>query len=353
MNVLHLSAFEGRFALQLPHRALAVSCVLIAALALLGIASLMFGASNLPLAALWGALTGPQVGPQADQMAATVVWQFRMPRVLVAFWVGAFLALSGATLQYVTRNPLADPSLIGVSQGAALVVVASTILAPGLGAGWLPLLAMGGALAVAGFILLASATQRGGETLRFILMGIGVAALISSFTQALLTYGDIDRSLSALGWLAGSIHTAGWPEVRWLTLTALLGVPLLAVAVRPLSALRFGDEIATGLGVAVKGSRWLLVALSVGLAATAVSAVGPLAFVGLVAPHLARRLASCGVGLQLVLTGLTGALMVGAADFVGRVAFLPTQIPAGLLTAILAGPVFVALILRSQARSPL
>ncbi|MEM8822649.1 MAG: iron ABC transporter permease [Pseudomonadota bacterium] len=344
-----VEAFSGRVALQLPMRAVAMAFGLSAAIVVVLVWSLMTGSFELSSREVFATLFG---NPPTD-MATTIVWEFRFPRTLTAILVGAFLALSGAALQYVTRNPLADPSLVGVSQGAALVVVAVTILAPGYGFAWRPVLAFGGSLIVAALILWIASSRRGGETLRFILTGIGVAALISSFTQALLTYGDIDRALTALGWLAGSVHAAGWPEVTWLAVTALIAIPLLLAASRPLSAIRFGEEMATSLGIRVTAARWLLVGLAVGLAAVAVAAVGPLGFVGLVAPHLARRLAHSGVGLHLILTALTGALMVGLADFAGRALFAPVQIPAGIFTAIIGVPVFVALILRSQARSQL
>ena len=349
MSMTTLEAFGGRVALKLPMKAVLVSIGLAAAIVAVLTWSLMTGSYPLDGGQVWATLFGY---PPSDT-ATTVVWEFRFPRTLVAFIVGGFLALSGAALQYVTRNPLADPSLVGVSQGAALVVVTVTILYPSIGYVWRPILAFAGSLAVAALILAASSSRRGGETLRFILMGIGVAALISSFTSALLTYGDIDRAMSALAWLAGSLHSVGWDEVRWLTYTALIGIPLLLLAARPLSAIRFGEDVATGLGIHVRFARWGLVVLAVMLAATAVAAVGPLGFVGLVAPHLARRLAHSGVGLHLVLTALTGALMVGLADFVGRAAFAPIQIPAGLVTAIIGVPVFIALILRTQARSQL
>jgi len=210
-----------------------------------------------------------------------------------------------------------------------------------------------GALTVAGVILLIASSRREGETMRFILTGIGVAALISSFTQALLTYGDLERSISALSWLSGSIHTAGWTEVRWLSVTTLIAIPIVLYAARPLSAIRFGQEVAISLGINVRRARYTLVGLSVALAATAVAAVGPLGFVGLVAPHLARRIAHSGVGLHMVLTCLIGALMVGLADFAGRTLFAPVQIPAGLFTAIIGVPAFVFVILRGQARSQL
>lgn len=344
-----LEGLGGRVALQVPLRALSVAVALAAAILAVLVWSLMTGSYDLSRAEVIDTLWG---NPPSDT-AGTVVWEFRFPRTLTAFMVGAFLALSGATLQYVTRNPLADPSLVGVSQGAALVVVTVTILAPGFGFYWRPLLAFGGSLVVAAIILTIASSRRGGETLRFILTGIGVAALISSFTQTLLTYGDVDGALAALTWLAGSVHAAGWDEATWLTVTAMIAVPALLAAARPLAAIRFGEEVATSLGIRVVAARRGLVGLAVGLAATAVAAVGPMGFVGLVAPHLARRLAHSGVGLHLVLTALTGALMVGLADLVGRAAFAPVQVPAGLFTAIIGVPVFVALILRTQARSQL
>ncbi|MEM8591180.1 MAG: iron ABC transporter permease [Pseudomonadota bacterium] len=349
MSVTTFEALGGRVALQLPVKAVTVAVVMAVTIAVVLLWSLMTGSYELSPPDVWATL----MGDAPSETAETVVWEFRFPRTLVAFMVGAFLALSGAALQYVTRNPLADPSLVGVSQGAALVVVSVTILAPGFGYYWRPILAFGGSLIVAAVILWIASSRRGGETLRFILTGVGVASLISSFTSALLTYGDIDRALTALGWLAGSVHAAGWDEVTWLAVTALIAIPILIGASRPLSAIRFGEEVATSLGIRVVAARWCLVGLAVGLAAVAVAAVGPLGFVGLVAPHVARRLAHSGVGMHMVLTALTGSLMVGLADFAGRAAFAPIQIPAGIFTAIIGVPVFVILILRTQARSQL
>lgn len=344
-----LSALGGRVALRVPVRAAVVSAVLLLMIVAVLAWSLMVGSYPMGISDVIHTLSGNP----PSKTAAVVVWEFRFPRTVVAFLAGGFMALSGATLQYVTRNPLADPSLIGVSQGAALVVVAVTILKPELGLFWRPILAFAGALGVAALVQAMSTSAKGGETLRFVLTGVGVAALISSCTSVLLIYGDINRAHSALGWLAGSIHATGWDEVRWLTLAALILVPPLFAAARALSALRFGQELATGLGIQVRPARATLVVLAVGLAATAVAAVGPLGFVGLVAPHLARRLAEAGVGFHLVLTALTGALIVGLADFAGRAVFAPTQIPAGLVTAVIGVPVFVLLILRSQARNHL
>lgn len=225
-----VSAINGQIALRLPRRALRMLVYLLVATIAVLTVSLMSGSYPLSPVQVWDTLftTAP------SDIASTVVWEFRFPRVLVAFFVGAFLALSGATLQYVTRNPLADPSLVGVSQGAALAVVSVTILSPETDVFLRPLVAFAGSLAVAALILLASSSQRAASTLRFILMGIGVAALISALTSALLTYGDINRAMTALGWLAGSVHTVGWNEVCWLAVTRSLRASCLVCRCAPL-----------------------------------------------------------------------------------------------------------------------
>lgn len=344
MSVVVLSARGGQISFRLHQRAVIASTFLVALLMAIGMASLMSGSYPLSMAEVWATLKGH---PPADT-AATVIWQFRFPRTLVSAMAGALFGLSGAILQYVTRNPLADPSLVGVSQGASLAVVAAIVVFPDINLVWRPVLAFGGALLVAALIQSIAMQRTGGTTMRFILTGIGIAAFVSALTNAMLTYGDIDRAQSALGWLAGSIHAVGWPEVVTLALCLLTLGPVVVWSARYLAVLRLGPDISVGLGVPVRRARIAMITLSVGLAAFAVAAVGPLGFVGLVAPHLALRLACCGVGQHLLLTALTGAIMVSLADLVGRVAAAPVQIPAGILTAILGVPVFLALILKTQ-----
>lgn len=340
---------EGRVTYRVPRRAVGVLILLLIALSAVLAASLMIGSFPLDLR---GVLATLFAEPPSDT-AETVVWQFRFPRVLAAAITGAFFALSGAILQTITRNPLADPSLVGVSQGAGLAVVTAIVVFPDIDHAWRPVLAFGGALAVAALIQWIAMQRNGGATMRFILTGIGVAAFLGAATSAMLTYGDLDRARAALGWLAGSIHAAAWNDVAALALCAVICAPLCVWAARPMGALRFGPEMAAGLGVAVRRDRIALITLSVALAAFAVSAVGPLGFVGLVAPHIARRLARSGPGLHLALSAATGALMVALADLLGRAVFAPVQIPAGIVTAVIGVPVFVWLILRAQARTQL
>ncbi|RYH01680.1 iron ABC transporter permease [Salipiger sp. IMCC34102] len=338
---------DGAVSVVLPGKALGVLGALVAFLAALLVLSLMTGSYPLGVAGVLSTLAGAP----PSEIAETVVWQFRFPRTLAAFCAGALLALSGAVLQNVTRNPLADPSLVGVSQGAGLAVVAAIVAWPDLPQGVRPLLAFGGALAVAVLIQWIAMRRAGGATMRFILTGIGIAAFISAATAALLTYGQLDRAMSALGWLAGSVHAAGWGDVAVLVLALMALAPALFAAARPMAAMRLGPEIAAGLGVRVGRTRATLITLSVALAAAAVAMVGPLGFVGLVAPHMAHRLARSGVGLHLALSAVVGAGLVGAADLAGRALFAPVQIPAGLVTAIIGVPIFVWLILRTPGRS--
>jgi iron complex transport system permease protein len=340
----HVTAFQGRVGLLIHGRALLIAAGLVGLLGCVAVMSAVNGSYYLSLAELWATLTGNPPSTTAD----TVFWQFRLPRMIVAALSGALLGMSGATLQNVTRNPLADPSLVGVSQGAGLAVVALFVMFPDVSTAYRPAVALLGALLVAALIQWIAMSRTKGATMRFILTGIGVAAFISSLTSALLTYGQIDQATVALGWLAGSVHAAGWDEVRSLTLCLVALAPVLFWASRVMSALRMGPDLAIGFGVPVRPARIGLITLAVALAAFGVAAVGPLGFVGLVAPHLARRIAHCGVGQHLLLTGLIGAVMVGLADFAGRTAFAPIQIPAGIVTAIIGVPVFLFVILKSQ-----
>lgn len=348
MKLLTLATSNERVSLRLDQRALLVSLVLAILIVATVFTSLMNGSYSLTTTEVWSTLLGDAPTGPAD----TVVWQFRFPRALVAALAGGLFALSGTILQYVTRNPLADPSLVGVSQGASLAVVTIIVAYPTVNLAYRPVFAFGGALIVAIIIQTIALRRSAGATMRLILTGIGIAAFISAITSALLTYGDITQAQTALGWLSGSLHAVGWGEVWSLTICLAALTPLLVWAARYLAALRLGPDIAIGLGVPVSWARAALITLSVALAAFAVASVGPFGFVGLVAPHLARRIASSGVGQHLVLSGLMGAMIVGLADLIGRTVAAPVQIPAGILTALLGVPVFLFLIIKSQSPHP-
>lgn len=333
-----------RIALRLPVRALVALALLGLVLLVTCCISLATGTYGVALNEVIETLRGISISRAIDN----VVWEFRFPRTLAAALVGAMMALSGAALQNTTRNGLADPSLVGVSQGAALAVVSLTVAFPDISGALRPWAAFAGAVLVALAIQGLSHTRQGGSTIRFILMGIGLSTFISSITSALMTYGDIDRAMAALSWLAGSINAASWGDVWTLGLWSAVLIPALLAISRSASATRMGEATAVSLGVRVNAIRNLQLAIAVALAAIATSVVGPLGFVGLIAPHAARRIAPAGMGLNFLLTGLTGAVLVSLADLIGRAAFAPIQIPAGLLTALIGVPLFIALMIRSR-----
>lgn len=336
-------------ALRLPLRGLVAVLSLCALLITIFALSMTIGSYDIDLATLWATLLGQSQSTAIDN----VVWQFRMPRTLAAMMVGAMMALSGAAMQNVTRNGLADPSLIGISQGAALAMVFAIVVAPGIGSSVRPLLAFCGALAVAAIIQTLSFQRRGNSPIRFILMGIGISAFISSITSAMLTYGNIDQTMSALAWLAGSVNAATWSDVHILLTWCLVLTPMILALSRIMSVLRMGETTAIGLGAPVKWARYGLITVGVGFAAAATAIVGPIGFVGLIAPHAARRIARTGLGLHTILTALCGAVLVASADLIGRSLFAPIQIPAGLLTAVIGVPIFVYLLQRRAAQSHL
>lgn len=339
MTVLRL--LNERISLRLHLRGL--SAVLLGAglILLTAMISVGLGSYDMSLMEVWTAL----ISPENQSREVLVIWEFRLPRTLVAAFSGALFALSGAMLQNLTRNALADPSLIGISQGAALAVVAMIILFPEFGDQWREVAAFTGSLLVAGLIRTVAGE---GHSLKFILMGIGVAAFITALTSAMLTYGDIEEAMSALAWLAGSVNSATWADVRILMLATVALVLLYLLQSRAMSPMSLGAQMATGLGVNLRHLGQIQLLSAVVAAALATAVVGPLGFVGLLAPHLTRQLLRTGPATFLLLTALVGALLVMLSDLAGRLLFAPVQLPAGLVTSLIGAPVFVWLMLRPR-----
>lgn len=275
-----------------------------------------------------------------DPLGLIVLAEYRLPRLLLAMGCGAGLALSGALLQGLTRNPLADPGLLGVTQGAALAAVALIVLAPAAPYGLRLPVAFGGALAAAALV---QALGRG-AALRLILSGIGLSALLSALISALLTHGGLREAETALGWLAGSLHAATLPQAGLMALILLALAPLCALLAPALGVLRLGEEVARALGLPLLRARRLVLLVAVLAAAAPVALVGPLGFIGLIAPHLVARL-SRSPAQHLWLSALSGAALLALADLAGR-SLGPVQVPAGLITSILGAPVFLWLLIR-------
>ena len=315
------------------------------ALALLAVSVLNLSLGSFPISAGDALRTALQL-ESANPDHHFVVNQLRLPRALIALLVGMALAVSGAVLQGLTRNALASPGIVGVNAGASVTVVAAIIAFPQISVRFYPLAAMVGAFAAAG-IIYALAWRGGSSPLRFILIGIAVAAVAGAITSTLVVFGDIERVTGALVWMAGSVNGASWKHARALLPWLLLLLPVMLSA-RALNALNLGDAVATGLGVRVEWQRGLLLFASVALAAAAVSVAGTIGFVGLMAPHIARQLSGPSHEGLLPTAALTGGLIVLAADTAGRNLFAPTQIPVGLFTAIIGVPYFLYLLYRHR-----
>jgi iron complex transport system permease protein len=341
MNVIRL--FNQAITLRFTNAAVISTLLLFTVLLLVLIYSLFSGSYTLSiqdiLDSLWHQST-------TDEQASLIIWEFRLPRSLVAMGSGALFALSGAILQNMTRNPLADPSLVGISHGAALAVVTLTVLFPAYIDAWREIAAFIGAL----FIAMVIQYLRGnGHPLKFILLGIGVVAFISAIISTLITYGDFQSAMSALAWLSGSTHATSWKDVILLMSTLAIFSVLSIYQSKNMAAIRLGDDVAIGLGVSIHKAMKLQLFISVASAATATAVVGPVGFVGLLAPHLARKILNTSTTNHLVLTALVGAILVLAADIIGRTAFAPTQLAAGLVTSLIGAPLFAYLLIKKSS----
>ena len=279
-----------------------------------------------------------------------VVDSFRLPRIVLAFLVGAALATSGTLMQGITRNPLADPYLLGVSGGAALAAVALIVWLKTVPAGFLPFAAFGGALLTAGAIYLFAWKNGSTTPIRLILIGIAIASLVGAGTTVMLLFGNINDVQQAYVWLTGSVYGRSWEHVYALGGWLLVFLPLALVLAQPLNALNLGDDTAKGLGVRVERQRGLLLVVSVALAAAAVAVAGTVGFVGLVAPHMGRRLVGPAHEGLIPVSAMLGGTLVMLADLIGRMVIAPSELPVGLVTAIIGAPYFLVLLYRSRSR---
>lgn len=274
-----------------------------------------------------------------------VVNTLRLPRALVAWLVGVMLALAGGIMQSLTRNALASPDITGVTAGASLGAVLLLVVFPTASVISLPLAALAGGLGVAGLIYLL-AWRHGDSPIRLILVGIGLTAVLGATQTILLLRTDIERVQRVLYWLTGSIYARSWEHLVALAPWAIFLIPLALFSARHLNALHLGEEVARGLGSAVQWQRGLLLLTSVGLTGAAISQVGAIGFVGLIAPHLARRLVGPAHEGSLPVAALLGGLLVLASDFVGRTLFAPVEVPAGIIIALIGAPFFIYLLWR-------
>ncbi len=280
---------------------------------------------------------------------AFVIHNLRLPRTLVAFMVGVALAISGTIFQGLTRNPLADPAIIGINAGASLAAVTAIVLFPSAPIYTLPLSAFAGALLMAGLIYWL-AWNNGSSPILFILMGIGLDAIATAITSLLITFGEIYDVSNALVWLAGSVYGRTWEQVFLLLPWLIVFVPMALTLARHLNALNLGDDVAKGLGSHVEWQRGLLVLVGVALAGAGVATAGMIGFVGLIAPHLGRQLVGTNHEGLIPISALLGGMIVVMADLLGRTLFAPIELPCGVVTAAIGAPYFLYLLIRNRKK---
>lgn len=331
-----------------PHRAVvakrrsavAVIGILFGIALVVSFATMGLGAVRVPqpraILALFGHGTVDQVRTVRD---------FELPRILIAWLAGGSLAIAGAVIQGVIRNPLAAPDVVGVTKGAGLAVVVLLLIYPEAAVSYLPAAAFVGGVVAMGIVYL-FAYRRGTTPVRLALVGIAVSAAFES----IIRYVMLDRQQAvgtALVWLTGSLAhvdmSSVWEFLPWVVVL----VPLSVAFAIKLDLLGLGDDLASGLGVAVERTRRLTLLVAVLLASATVAVMGTIAFVGLIAPHIARRLVGSRHIVLLPASAGVGTLLVLVSDAIGRGVHPPLELPAGMITAFIGAPYFVYLLSRS------
>ncbi|MBZ9520536.1 iron ABC transporter permease [Bacillus sp. FSL M8-0256] len=287
-----------------------------------------------------------------DFQSETVLFDYRLPRIVVTMLAGIGLGIAGGILQSLSRNPLADPGIIGLNAGAAfglIVFVTYFHALEGNPSLLIPLFTFGGGLlAAAVIVLLAYDRHEGLVPIRLILVGIAVAAGFSALTLYLSLKLDEDTYTFASRWLVGNVWGRDWIHVLALLPWIVCLVPLTLMQTNTLNALTLGDAVASSIGVRVQRKRLLLLTLAVGLASASVSMTGGIGFIGLVAPHLARRLVGSLHQYFLPVSALLGLLILVSADTIGRSIFAPNAIPAGVVVAFIGAPYFLYLLTKTK-----
>lgn len=345
-NYFLLRSKHDQFSFLLPKSPLRNVVILGIVSLLIAVLSACLGDIVISLPDLWRVLIG-----QGDSLHQLVITQFRLPRIIVGLAVGVGLAMGGAILQGMVRNPLASPDIIGITSGAGAAVVGFLALfsdtnnALTVPIYWLPVAAFIGALATA-LLIYVLAWKDGVSPIRLVLIGIGIAAFMQAIRTLLMLVGPIYQAAQANIWITGTLNGVKWSNVTLIVpIIAVLSLLTLFMA-RHLTVQELGDDLATSLGQSVQIKRFLLLILSTALVSTAVAFAGGIGFVGLLAPHIARRLVGQTYGLLLPASAFIGAILVLVADLLGRILFLPLEVPAGVFTAAIGAPYFIYLLFR-------
>ncbi len=332
-----LEAAKGKLGPRLAKRVFIFLCSL-CLLFSVSLLSIRYGSVNYAVSEIIGAVSAAET-----TAARTVIMHIRLPRTLIAIMVGANLAMSGALLQAVMRNPLADPGLTGVSAGAGLAAVTIMLTLPQL-TRFVPIAAFLGGI-MAAFMVYVLAWKRGIDPIRIILAGVAVNAILGG-GLALLSVLYSDRIQNVIMWLNGTVAGRSWYQAGTLLPYSLIGLIAAMLCVNTANVLLLGDDVAKNLGIRVNAARVILSLVAAFLAGISVAMVGLIGFVGLVVPHISRLLVGTDYRFLLPLSAVLGAALLVMADTGARAAFSPVELPVGILMAIIGGPFFLYLLRR-------
>lgn len=312
--------------------------------------SLIWGTYSISVKDVFNTLFG-----QGSKLQNTTIFQLRLPRICIALFVGIALSTAGCVLQSVTRNPLAEPGMIGINAGAALAVVLfisikSTAYYSALSAAtvfMIPVFALAGSL-LSSLLIYFLAYKKGISPNRLILTGIGVNAGINAFItlyQLNMSKGDYNQALT---WISGSLWGSSWIYFIFLAPAVLLLTMIVLYKSRTLDVYALGEETASGLGVSVQRESRILLLLAVALSALATSVAGNIAFLGLLGPHIAKKLVGAAHKRQIITGAMISAALIIAADSISRNLFSPLEVPVGITLSIVGVPYFIYLMLKEK-----
>ncbi|QQC59119.1 iron chelate uptake ABC transporter family permease subunit [Rothia kristinae] len=321
---------------------MAAAVLLVATIA----ASIAFGSHALPAREVWAALTG-----HGEGQAATIVTQQRLPRTLLGIMCGASLAVAGAVMQALTRNPLAEPGLLGINAGASVAVVLSVVLFGALGIHAYLLFALVGAglAAVAVYALGSGGTGRS-SVVRLALAGVAISAALAALNQALIL-ADQTAFNEFRFWVAGSLENRGYDIAAAVAPLMLLGLALAVWAAPAVNALSMGEEAGVALGVHLRRTQTIALVCVAVLAGAATAAIGPIIFVGLAVPFIARQLMGADLRWVTALSLLLGPVWLLLADVLARTILAPEETQVGIIATLVGAPVFVALMCRRKVEA--
>lgn len=321
-----------------------VGLILLATIILISLMlwSVTLGDVDLSLMQVWNATWG-----DGDKRTLLVVQTLRWPRTLVAVGVGIALATAGALFQGIARNPLVSPDIIGINSGATMMAVVWLVVfqtAKGL-----PMATFVGAVVTA--IVIYGLSWRGGVSPnRLILVGIGIGAMTAAVSSYLMVIFPIEQVRPAIVWTMGSVYASNWGDVRLVWWFVAIGLPIAALLMHPLRSMMLGDTVTRSLGVSLEQTRLIIILVGCALAAIAVAIAGPIGFVALMVPHMARMIAGPHSSGVIFFTGVLGGIVLLISDVVAQ-HYLPVALPVGVVTSAIGGPYFLYLLYRSNRQS--